>query len=307
MIPYIARRLLFVTCGLLIVSFVIFVGIRVAPGDPADVMILGVPTAEEKAAIHKRLGLDKPILTQYGVFLRDLFLHGDLGESYFSPDRISSLLLKRIPVSLQLVSISFFFTLLIGIPAGFASAVFRNTPFDYAVVSTVYVLQALPNFWVALLLIMFFAVRMSVLPAFGRGGIETFVLPSISLALPIVGRVTRFVRSGLLRVMPELYIRTAYSKGLAPGTIYFKHAFRNALIPLVTDLSMQFVWTIGNAIVIEVIFGWAGVGRLTMTAIGARDYPTVQGCVLFFAAMFMLVNLVVDLAYVLIDPRIEYK
>jgi peptide/nickel transport system permease protein len=175
------------------------------------------------------------------------------------------------------------------------------------VVTVVYVLQALPNFWVALVLIMVLAVRMPIFPPFGRGGIETFVLPALSLALPIAGRVTRFVRAGLLRVMPELYIRTAYSKGLSTRVIYLKHAFRNALIPLVTDLSMQFVWTIGNAIVIEMIFGWAGIGRLTMTAIGARDYPTVQGCVLLFAAMFMIVNLLVDLTYLLIDPRIDYK
>ncbi len=306
MVAYIAQRVLLVTLGLLIVSFGIFIGVRFAPLDPADTMIPGGANEEETARIHKNLGLDKPILTQYLQYLRGIFLRGDFGKSYYSGEPVAQLLLQRVPVSFTLVLPAFAVIMLVGIPAGFIAALYRNSPLDYGVVGGIYVLQALPSFWIAIVLIMVFSVRLRLLPSFGRGGIQTMILPTIALATPLIGRATRFVRTGLLEVMEADYIRTAFSKGISRLRVYWKHAFRNALIPLVTDSSQQFVWTMGNAIVIEEIFAWSGVGRLTISSIRLGDYPTAQGCVLFFAALFMLTNLLVDLSYTFLDPRIEY-
>lgn len=306
MISYVVQRFVFVSAGLLIVSFGIFVGVRYAPMDPADTMIPGGATEEETVRIHKHLGLDKPILVQYGIYLKNIFLHGDFGKSYYSGVPVVRLLMERGPVSFTLVLPAFAVVLLVGIPTGFIAAVFRNSIFDYGVVGSIYVLQALPNFWVAIVLILLLSVRIQLFPPFGRGGIETMVLPTIALATPLIGRATRFVRAGLLEVMQEDYIRTALSKGISYFKIYVKHAFRNALLPLVTDSAQQLIWTIGNAIVIEEIFAWSGIGRLTINSIRLGDYPTVQGCVLFFAFLFMVTNLLVDLSYVILDPRIEY-
>jgi len=306
MASYIVQRLLFVTVGLLIVSFGIFMGVRFAPMDPADTMIPGGANEEETARIHEKLGLNKPILIQYVQYVGGIFLRGDFGESYYSGEPVTRLLVQRIPVSFTLVLPAFAVIMLVGIPTGFIAALYRNSPLDYTIVSGIYILQALPSFWVAIVLIMVLSVKLRLFPSFGRGGIETMVLPTIALATPLIGRATRFVRTGLLEVMEADYIRTAFSKGVSRLRVYWRHAFRNALIPLVTDSSQQFVWTMGNAIVIEEIFAWSGVGRLTISSIRLGDYPTAQGCVLFFAALFMVTNLLVDLSYTFLDPRIEF-
>ncbi len=305
MITYFIKRLLVGFCGVLIVSFVIFVGLRFAPGDPADLMIPGVPTPEERASIHKQLGLDKPVIIQYLIYIKNIFMHGDLGMSYYSHEPVIDLLKQRIPITFQLVIPVFILVLLVGIPTGFIAVLYRNSLPDYMTVVAIYTLQALPNFWIGIVLILFFAVRFPILPAFGRGGIETMVLPTIALATPLIGRVTKFVRNGLIDIIREDYIRTAFSKGLSKRNVYIKHAFKNAAIPLVTDVSMQFVWLIGNAIVIEEVFGWGGIGRLTLNSLRLRDYPTAQACVLFFAVAFMIVNLLVDISYRFLDPRVK--
>ncbi len=305
MLGYIAKRLLMGALGLLVISFIIFVGVRFAPGDPADLMIPGAPTREERARIHKELGLDKPVLTQYSTYIKNIIVHGDFGKSYYSHEPVIRLLATRIPVSLQLVVPAFILIIVIGIATGLTSVIWRNSVLDYAAVGSIYLLQSLPDFWVGILLILLFAVKIPLFPAFGRGSLDTLVLPVIALSLPLIGRATRFVRNGLLEVMNEDYIRTAYSKGLSTIKVFFGHAFRNALIPLVTDVSMQFIWTIGNAIVIETVFSWGGIGSLTINALRLRDYPTAQACILFFAVMFMVVNLLVDVLYSIIDPRIK--
>jgi peptide/nickel transport system permease protein len=306
MLSYVLRRLVVVGIGLLIVSFGIFYGIRRSPIDPANTMIPGGANAEEKARIHAALGLDRPILVQYGRFLHGAFTRFDFGTSYYSHEPVTRLVLQRVPVSLSLVLPAFLLVLCVGIPTGFLAAIRRNSLLDYSVVGAVYVIQSFADFWIAIVLILVFVVRIPIFPAFGRAGPTSFVLPALSLAIPLFGRVTRFVRAGLLDVLQHDYIRTARSKGASASRVYVKHAFRNVLVPLVTDTSMQFVWTIGNAIVIEEIFAWPGIGRLTINAIRLGDFPTAQLCVLFFAVMFMVVNLAVDISYTFLDPRIHY-
>jgi len=314
MFKYIIRRLLQLIPTLLGVSLITFVFIHLAPGDPATA-ILGLEATPEKIEyIEKKYGLDKPLPIQYLVWLKSV-LQGDLGRSISENQPVSKLILQRIPVTFQLAIASMLVSLLIALPAGILSAVKRDSAFDYGARIFAFIGVSVPNFWFGLLLIIVFGVTLQVLPVYGYvsvfenvwEGLRHLVLPAFTLGTSLAAIVTRMVRSSLLEVLHQDYVLTARSKGLTERRVIGVHAFRNALIPVVTIVGLQLGYILGGSVLTETVFALPGLGRLMVEAIFKRDYPLVQGAVLFYALVFVIVNLVVDVLYAYLDPRIQYQ
>ena len=305
MTRYIVRRLalsLFVLFG---VSIVVFGLIHLAPGDPARLMLYDTAPEEEVQAMRKALGLDQPLYLQYWLFLSHA-VRGDLGRSLYYKQPALDIILEHLPATAELTFAALFISLAVAVPMGIVSAVKRDSPWDYAGMLIATVGQATPVYWLGLMLILFFAVQLRILPTSGRGGIEHLILPSVALGAPLMALVTRMVRSGMLDILGEDYVRTARAKGLAERLIVLRHALRNILIPLVTIIGLQFGALLGGAVITETVFAWPGVGRLVVTAITARDYPLVQAATLLVSFYFVAINLLLDVLYVYIDPRIRY-
>jgi ABC-type dipeptide/oligopeptide/nickel transport system permease component len=292
--------------ALLGMSIIIFVAMRVAPGDPAERLVSPLATDEELEQMREALGLNKPIYEQYAIFLNNV-LHGHLGKSLFYEQSVLTIVLERLPATLELAVISMLVVIAFGIPLGIYSATHSGSWLEVIIRIMAYIGQAMPSFWLAIVLILVFSVGLGILPSFGRRSLGCFVLPAIALILPRLARVMRFVRSAVLEVMHEDYVRTARAKGLFERSVLYGHTFRNALIPVMTDSWLQFAWLLGGAMVVEVVFAWPGIGALTINAISSRDYPLVEGCVLLLALIFLLVNLLMDLSYTLADPRVRYQ
>jgi len=305
MTRYIVRRLalsLFVLFG---VSIVVFGLIHLAPGDPARLMLYDTAPEEEVQAMRKALGLDQPLYLQYWLFLSHA-VRGDLGRSLYYKQPALDIILEHLPATAELTFAALLISLAVAVPMGIVSAVKRDSPWDYAGMLIATVGQATPVYWLGLMLILFFAVQLRILPTSGRGGIEHLILPSVALGAPLMALVTRMVRSGMLDILGEDYVRTARAKGLAERLIVLRHALRNILIPLVTIIGLQFGALLGGAVITETVFAWPGVGRLVVTAITARDYPLVQAATLLVSFYFVAINLLLDVLYVYIDPRIRY-
>jgi len=305
MTHYIVRRLalsLFVLFG---VSIVVFGLIHLAPGDPARLMLYDTAPEEEVQAMRKALGLDQPLYLQYWLFLSHA-VRGDLGRSLYYKQPALDIILEHLPATAELTFAALLISLAVAVPMGIVSAVKRDSPWDYAGMLIATVGQATPVYWLGLMLILFFAVQLRILPTSGRGGIEHLILPSVALGAPLMALVTRMVRSGMLDILGEDYVRTARAKGLAERLIVLRHALRNILIPLVTIIGLQFGALLGGAVITETVFAWPGVGRLVVTAITARDYPLVQAATLLVSFYFVAINLLLDVLYVYIDPRIRY-
>ena len=302
---YTLRRLLEAVPVILAVSFIVFVSVRLVPGDPARA-IAGMEANDETVeAIRADLGLDQPLLQQYGVFLSHA-IRADLGESYYYGTPVMPEVLRRFPATAELAVAGLFLSILIGVGLGTLSAVFRGSFMDRGVLVFAIAGVSMPSFWLALLLIIFFAVDLKWLPAGGYGSFRHLVLPAVTLGLFGAGTIARLTRSSMLEVLNQDYIRTARSKGVGPNALLWKHALRNALIPVITVLGLQLGAFLSRAVVTETVFGWPGVARLTVTAVLDRDFPLIQGTVLWLALVFIATNLVVDLAYSVIDPRIRY-
>ena len=302
---YLFRRFLQSLLVLLGVSFVVF-GILFLTGDPVLVLLPPDASIEDVKKFREEMGFNDPFLVQYGRFVFGA-LRGNFGQSIRHGEPAFDLVMERMPATFELAGAALGLALCLSIPAGIISAVRRNTPLDY--VSTVVALlgQSMPTFWLGIMLILFFSVQLNVLPSSGRGGLEHMVLPAITLGLFTTARITRLTRSGMLEVLNQDYIRTARAKGVANPPVVWKHALKNAAIPIVTIVGIELGTLLGGSVITETIFAWPGVGRLSVQAIYNRDYPVVQAAVFTLAATFVLVNLIVDVLYTYLDPRIRLR
>jgi len=303
---FIARRFLQAIVILWGVSVIVFVLLRLAPSDPITIMLAETASPEQIAAARHQMGFDRPIYVQYVVFV-DNALHGDLGESIFYQEPALQVIFNALPNTLLLGAFAFVFSVAVGVPVGILSALHRDTFWDYFGVGLALIGQATPPYWLGIMLIMLFSVGLHLLPSSGNFGPQYIILPAISLGAVLMPIVTRLVRSGMLDVLNEDYVRTARAKGLREQVVVWKHALRNMLIPLVTVLGLQVSALFGGAVIIEQVFGWPGVGQLAVNAIFSRDYPVVQADVLVVSSAFVFLNLLVDILYARLDPRIRYQ
>lgn len=303
MARYIVRRLIQGFFTFLGVSVLVFVMGRVT-GDPIRLMVPETATEEQREEVRQRLGLDRPVLVQYGVFLNNL-AHGDLGRSYLQRAEVSELVLDRMPATLELALLSMLIAVIISIPLGIFVALKRNTIWDLLGSTLSLLGQATPNFWLGMVLIIIFAVELKVLPISGRGTPAQIVLPAVTLAMASVGYFTRLMRSSMLDVLGQDYMRTARSKGATNTAILLRHGLKNAMIPVITMMGMQFGNVLTGAFIVETVFAWPGIGRLGVNSLFERDFPVIQGVIILSSAVFVLSNLFVDLLYSVLDPRIR--
>lgn len=305
MAAYILRRIgysIFVLWGALTV---VFIAVRLVPGDPAQMMLGSQATEEELAELTHEMGLDQSIVVQYGRFLEQA-VHLDFGTSHRLQVGAVTAVVNRLPATSLLAVTAMAFAILISLPLGMAAALRKNSLIDRGVSVLSLLGQSVPGFWLGIMFILVFARWLQWLPSSGIGGVKHLILPALTLALPLVGILTRLIRSGLLEVLSEDYVRTAYAKGLAPRIVILRHALRNALIPVVTVAALQFGSLLAGTVITETVFGWPGAGRLLVDAISNRDYAIVQSAILMITAGFVILNLLVDISYAYLDPRIRY-
>lgn len=275
-------------------------------GDPVAIMLPPDASAEQVTAFRVMLGFDKPVPEQYLIYLSKL-LRLDFGTSirYYAPT--FGLILERLPATIQLASASLILSLLLAIPAGIFAALKRGSLFEQGIMLLALFGQSMPVFWMGILLVILFAVNLRWLPTGGYGDWKYLILPAVALGLRLMALVTRLLRSSLIEVLESDYIRTARAKGLLPFTVIAKHAFRNSMLPVVTVVGLEIGSLLGGSVVTETVFAWPGVGQLLVQAINFRDFPLVQAIIILLACAFVFINLVVDILYVFIDPRIQYK
>lgn len=303
---YIVKRILGLIPLLLVVSFVVFMFIHLIPGDPARLLAGKEATNEEVQIVRQSLGLDKPLYEQYVVYLKDL-LTGDLGYSLKSGAPVINLIGDRILPTLGLTFLSILWALVIGILLGVISAVFRNKWPDHLGMFVAVSGISLPNFWLGLVLIQLFSVQLGLFPTGGADGWQSYLMPSFALGAGIMAMIARFTRSSLVHSMKQDYIRMGRAKGLGGNAIVFGHALKNSLIPVVTVAGLQFGFLLGGSVVVETVFSFPGLGTLLIDSIQFRDYPVVQAEILLFAVQFILVNLLVDILYSILNPKIRYE
>jgi len=304
MLPHLFKRFLLTLPALWLVLTLVFLMIHIVPGDPVDQM-LGEGAAPGAAAqLRHSLELDQTLRVQYGHYLLRLF-QGDLGQSLKFQAPVRQIIFERYPATLQLAFLALVVCAAIAIPAGVLAAHRRGqTPDRLVGVFTLFGL-AIPNFALGPLLILLFSIEIGVLPVSGRNGLGSYVLPAATLGAALAAILTRMVRGAMLEELSGDYIRTARAKGLSTAAVLFKHGLRNALIPIITILGLQFGTLLAGTIVTETIFSWPGIGRLTVQAISARDYPLLQGCILVISLSYVLVNLLTDAIYSVVDPRVR--
>jgi peptide/nickel transport system permease protein len=294
------------TLGVLLgVSLLTFL-IGHASGDPVLLIVRGDATAEQKAQLRHSLGLDRRVLAQYATYLSHA-VEGDLGISYRQRVSVASLIKLRLPASLELAGTAFVAAVSFGFLLGALAALQRGRAIDHAVAALAVLGQVVPGFWLGLMLVLLFAVHWPLLPVSGYGDLRHLVLPAVTLALPTLGRMARLVRAGMLEVLGSDFIRTARAKGLREWQVLLRHATRNALLPVITQAGLELGDMVGSAFIVETVFAWPGIGRMTVTAVQQRDFLVVQGCVLLTATSFVLINLLVDLLYAAIDPRVRVR
>ena len=318
---------------LLGVSIVVFFMVRAIPGDPAQIMLGQQATQEQVQQIRENMGLDKPIFVQYGLFLKDA-LRGDLGDSIVTGRPVTTELLTRLPATLELTAFAMLIAILVGIPVGVISAVRQYSLLDKSTSVLALTGISMPIFWLAMILVVIFGVNLELLPFPGRldpttgitaitglvlvdslltlnfagfwDGLLHLIMPALALATIPMAVIMRMTRSSMLEVMNEDYVRTARAKGVVPWRVVFKHALRNAMLPTITVIGLQTGLLMGGAIITETIFSWPGIGLYTYNSISSRDYASIQGVVLYAALLFVLINLLVDILYAILDPRVRY-
>jgi len=295
-------RTLSVLLGVSLLTFII----GHSSGDPVLLMVRGDATAQQKADLRHSLGLDQPVLEQYLRYLEHA-VHGDLGTSYRQRVSVSRLIALRLPNSLELAGTAFLAAMTFGFALGVVAALNRGRVLDHAIAGFSVLGQVVPGFWLGLILVLVFAVHWPLLPVSGYGDLAHLILPAVTLALPTLGRMARLVRAGMLEVLSSDYIRTARAKGLTERQVLLHHASKNALLPLITQAGLELGDMVGSAFIIESVFAWPGIGRMTVNAVQQRDFLVVQGCVLVTALGFVLINLAVDLTYAVIDPRVRAR
>jgi ABC-type dipeptide/oligopeptide/nickel transport system permease component len=306
MIRYISIRLLFALPALWLILTMVFLLAHIVPGDPVAQMLGDGARAEDLTQLRHTLGLDLPLPVQYGHYLSGV-LHGNLGESFRFQQPVLKVVAEHYPATLELAIVALLICALIGIPAGVLAAHKRGERTDHAVgVLTLFGLSV-PNFALGPVLILLFSVVLGWLPVSGRGGLSHLILPAFTLGAALAAILTRMVRTSVIEELSADYVRTARAKGVSESAVLFRHALRNALIPILTILGLQFGTLLAGTIVTESIFSWPGIGRLAVQAIGARDYPLLQGCILLIAVSYVFVNLLTDLVYALVDPRVRFE
>ncbi|QZT34136.1 ABC transporter permease [Caldalkalibacillus thermarum TA2.A1] len=302
---YFLRRILQIIPVLLIISFIVFFLMYMA-GDPAALMLPEDASPEDIQKLREALNLDKPFYVQYGTFLLNI-VQGDFGTSFRYNQPALPIALERLPATLELAIASMIVATLIAIPMGIWSATRRNTYIDLFITGSAVLGKAMPNFWLGIMLILLFSVTWQILPVSGRGTLSHLVLPAITLGTGIAAEMTRLIRSSMLEVINQDYVRTAKSKGLASAAVIYKHAFRNCLIPVVTIMALQTPLLVGGTLITEAVFAWPGMGQLLIQSVNYRDMAVVQACVFVIALLVILSNLLADVLYRVLDPRIKYN
>jgi ABC-type dipeptide/oligopeptide/nickel transport system permease component len=306
MIRYIALRLLLALPALWLIVTLVFLLAHIVPGDPVVQMLGEGARADDIQQLRHSLGLDVPVFAQYRHYLAGV-VRGDLGESFRFQQPVTHVVLSHYPATLELAIFALLVCAATAIPAGLLAAERRGTSTDRAVGVFTLLGLSVPNFALGPVLILVFSVLLGWLPVSGRGGPAHLILPAITLGAALAAILTRMVRASVIEELSSDYVRTARAKGLSPSAVLFRHAFRNALIPILTILGLQFGTLLAGTIVTETIFSWPGIGRLTVQAIGARDYPLMQGCILLIAVSYVIVNLLTDAVYALVDPRVRLQ
>ncbi|MBW1721087.1 MAG: ABC transporter permease [Deltaproteobacteria bacterium] len=305
MSQYVVKRLISTIPVLIGISIMLFFMLRALPGDPAQVLAGQMATQEDIQLIRTQLGLDRPIYIQYATFFWRL-IRFDLGRSARTQNPVILEIWARLPNTIILAVIAITLACLFGIPVGIISAVRPYSVLDYFVTAATLFGISMPVFWLGLMLVVVFSVLLHWLPAGGTGSWKHLILPSITLSAFVVAFIARMTRSSMLEVLSQDYTTTARSKGLKEKVVIIKHALKNALIPIITVVGLQFGMLLGGAVLTETVFAWPGLGRLIVDSILARDYPVIQGAILIFGLLYILVNLIVDVIYAFVDPRIRY-
>lgn len=306
MFRYVTHRVLLAVPVMLGVATLVFSLIHLVPGDPAQAMLGDGAAPQDVIELRKTLGLDQPLLTQYVTFLRHA-VTGDLGNSFRTGQPVTTMIAERIPATAELAIAAMLVAIVIAIPLGVIAAVWRGTAIDYAAMTFALAGVSIPNFWLGPLLAIVFAVELGWLPVSGRGTLAHLVLPAISLGLALAAILARMTRASLLDELNELYVRAARARGVSRAGSIATHALRNSFVPLLTIIALQFGAVLTGAVITETIFAWPGIGRLLIQSIGFRDYPMVQGCILLIAVTYVSVNLLTDLMYGVLDPRIRFE
>jgi len=305
MLSYLIKRIFSTIPVLIGISLLLFFMLRMLPGDPAQVLAGQMATPEEIENIRHQLGLDRPIYEQYAAYLSRL-VRLDLGRSARTQNPVLDEIWARLPNTLLLAVVAIGLACIFGIPAGIISAVRPYSWIDYLVTISALFGMSMPVFWLGLMLVVVFSIILKWLPAGGTGSWQHVVLPSITLAAFVVAFIARMTRSTMIETLSQDYTTTARSKGLKERVVVIKHALKNAMIPIITVVGLQFGLLLGGAVLTETVFAWPGLGRLIVDSILARDYPVIQGAILIFGLLYIMVNLVVDMIYALVDPRIRY-
>lgn len=306
LLRFILKRLLMTLLILFAVSIIAFALIRIAPGNPAMMVLPDGASQEAIKAMEVKLGLDQPMVVQYFRYIGGV-LKGDLGTSIIYKLPVKDLIFQRLPATFKLTIITMLVCLLISIPLGIVAGSRQGTIVDFLATMFALLVQSMSTVWMGILVIYIFAVKLKWFPAMGYGTWKNFILPAMTLGYPVAAQVTRMGRSGIIDVLKEDYITATYAKGISRAVVYTKYAFKNALIPIVTIVGMQIGIYLAGAVVVETIFAWPGFGQLIFQAVGTRDYPLVQSCLLVSAALFAIVNMLVDIVNSFIDPRITLQ
>lgn len=302
---YLLHRLLLLWPTLFGAVTLVFFLIHLVPGDPVDVMLGETASGADKEQLRRALGLDRPVIAQYGRFLLGL-VRGDLGRSLYEQASVGALIAARLPATIELTICAMLMALAISFPLAIGAAVHKGKLHDHAALIFSLLGLSMPNFWLGPLFMLVFSIQLGWFPVSGRSAAASIILPGLTLGLGMAALLTRILRASVLQVSGADYVRTARAKGLNETVVWLKHTLRNALLSVVTIMSLQFGSLLAGSIITETVFAWPGIGRLTVQAIQTRDYPLVQGCVLVIAVSYVLVNLLTDIVYRVVDPRISY-
>ncbi|WP_286974459.1 ABC transporter permease [Acetomicrobium sp. UBA5826] len=306
MLRYFARRMTFLALTLLGMTIIIFSMLHLSPGDPIDLIVGPNVTPEVRENIRHQYGLDQPLIVQYLGFMRSL-IRGDLGQSIIQHKPVSELIAERFYVTFELSVTALIMSFLIAIPIGIKAALKRNTATDYSLMAASLIGISMPTFWFGLMLLYIVAFKLRLFPISGYGTWKHLFLPALTIGITDAALVARMVRSSMLEVIRQDYIRTARSKGLPERVVINRHALRNALIPIITLLGLRIGWIVGGSVVVEIVFARPGLGRLMVDSILARDYPVVQGTMVVLTTCIILGNLLADVLYAVVDPRIKLR
>lgn len=304
MLKYFINRVVQLIPVILGVTLLVFIIMKMASGNPARLILGELATQEQVDALSEEMGLNDPIIVQYGKYIWNV-MHGDFGTSYVKSRSVTSEVLSRFPNTMKLAVVSLIFTVILSVPLGIWAAVKQNTVIDSGIMVFSLIGISMPVFWLGLLLMIFFSLQLQLLPTSYDGTFASYILPAACLIFPNMSTVTRTTRSSMLETIRQDYVRTARAKGCTNRTAIFKHSFSNALIPTITVVGIQMGQLMGGSVLVEQIFGWPGLGRLMIESINNRDTPMVLGCVILLTIACSVLNLVVDMVYALVDPRIR--